>query len=107
MAPASGRAGHARLATLLGLELARYLFDAWKFRREASYHLWSSKLWGIALCAAFLAVLAGGLDNALVDAALWLGIVADVEGLAVSVLLPAWQTDVPTFVHALRGRPGG
>ena len=95
------------LAALLGLELARYLFDAWTFRREASYHLWSSKLWGIALCAAFLAVLCGGLDDALVDAALWIGIVADLEGLAVSAVLPAWQTDVPTLAHALRCRHRG
>jgi len=102
--PAALGARRWLLAVLVGLELSRYLYDACKFRREASYHLWSSKLWGIALFAAFVAVLGCGVDNALVDAALWIGIVADAEGLAVSAVLPAWQTDVPTLWHALRAR---
>jgi hypothetical protein len=31
-----------------------------KFGRKASYHTWSSKLWGIALCIGFFALLALG-----------------------------------------------
>src|SRR5262245_8786729 len=37
------------LGVLVALELARYAFDLAKFRREASYHMWSSKLWGLVL----------------------------------------------------------
>jgi hypothetical protein len=44
-----------------------------KFGREASYHMWSSKLWGIVLFAAFFSLLALGSDNRLVDAAIYLG----------------------------------
>jgi CDP-diacylglycerol--glycerol-3-phosphate 3-phosphatidyltransferase len=92
------------LALLAALEVARYAFDLAKFRREASYHMWSSKAWGVALFAGFLSLLAFGNDGPAVDAAIWLGILADAEGLAISVALPRWQSDVPTLVHALRLR---
>lgn len=92
------------LAVLGTLELLRYALDLARFRREASYHMWSSKLWGIALFAGFLALLGFGADNALADGAVLLGIVADLEGLAISLVLPAWQPDVPSLVHALRIR---
>jgi len=40
----------------------------------------------------------------LVTAAIWLGIVADLEGLAISVVLTRWMNDVPSIVHAWRLR---
>jgi len=40
------------LVVLGAVEVARYIFDLWKFRREAAYHLWSSKLWAFAYLAA-------------------------------------------------------
>ena len=92
------------LCALLALEACRYAYDLAKFRREASYHMWSSKAWGVALFAAFLVLLGAGRDTVLVDAAIWLGILADLEGLAISVVLRDWRTDVPTLVHALRLR---
>ena len=92
------------LLVLVGLELTRYVFDWAKFRREASYHMWSSKLWGIALFAGFFALLALGMSGLPVAVAIYVGIVADVEGLAISIALREWQTDVPTLIHALRLR---
>jgi CDP-diacylglycerol--glycerol-3-phosphate 3-phosphatidyltransferase len=92
------------LGTLLTLELLRYAVDWLKFRREASYHMWSSKLWGIALFAGCFQLLALGRDGWTVDAAIVCGIVADLEGLAISATLRQWRTDVPTIVHALRWR---
>lgn len=91
--------------TLLGsLEIIRYLLDLFKFRREASYHMWSSKLWGIALFAGFLSLLAYRSDGVLVDLMIYLGIAADIEGIAISLVLPSWRADVPSIVHALRVR---
>ena len=37
------------LAILVVIELTRYCFDLYKFGKEASYHMWSSKLWGVTL----------------------------------------------------------
>lgn len=92
------------LAVLLALELSRYAFDLLKFRREASYHMWSSKAWGLALFIGFLSILGFGHDGAAVDAAIGLGIAVDLEGLAISIVLQRWQSDVPSLYHALRQR---
>jgi phosphatidylglycerophosphate synthase len=94
----------SELLALGSLELARYAFDWVKFRREASYHMWSSKLWGLALFAGFFALLTLGISGLPVTIAIYTGIVADVEGIAISLVLRQWRTDVPTLVHALRLR---
>ncbi len=88
------------------LELGRYLFDLAKFGREASYHMWSSKLWGIALFLTFFAVLVFSYGGRLVAIPLYLGILADLEGLAISLTLSQWKSDVPSIVHALKARAG-
>lgn len=90
----------AGIGLLAGLELARYAYDFAKFRREASYHMWSSKLWGIALFLGFMSLLAWERDGWMVSAAVWLGVWADLEGLAISMTLPRWRHDVPTLWHA-------
>jgi CDP-diacylglycerol--glycerol-3-phosphate 3-phosphatidyltransferase len=94
----------APLGVLALLEVARYAFDLAKFGREASYHMWSSKLWGIALFAGFMSILVAGSDGIAVSLAIYVGILADVEGLAISVVLREWKSDVPTVAHALRLR---
>lgn len=95
------------LLLLLGLEALRYAYDWLRFRREASYHTWSAKLWGLLLFLACWWVLVRGADGWPVGAALFIGIAADVEGLLISALLPCWRHDVPTLVHALRLRGDG
>ncbi|TAK90186.1 MAG: CDP-alcohol phosphatidyltransferase family protein [Burkholderiaceae bacterium] len=90
------------LYILFFLEVARYLFDLLKFRREASYHMWSSKLWGVALFLGFFSLLVFRQDNLLVQAAIYIGIIADIEGLLISAVLPQWKNDVPTLFHAVR-----
>jgi phosphatidylglycerophosphate synthase len=92
------------LSLLIALEALRYILDFAKFRREASYHMWSSKLWGISLFVGFLSLLAFGSHGVVISLAIYLGIVADLEGIAISIILQRWQSDVPSFVHALRVR---
>jgi CDP-diacylglycerol--glycerol-3-phosphate 3-phosphatidyltransferase len=94
------------LVLLVGLELFRYVFDLAKFRREASYHMWSSKLWGLFLFAGFLSLLGFESDNTCVDLMVYLGIFADIEGIAISLTLRDWKADVPSIVHAIKLRCG-
>lgn len=89
------------LAILLLLELGRYLFDYLKYRKETSYHMWSSKLWGIFLFAGFMSLLGFGQPGILVSLAIYVGIFADIEGLLISLTLQHWRHDVPTIFHAL------
>jgi phosphatidylglycerophosphate synthase len=92
------------LGLLVALEVLRYGLDFIKFRREASYHMWSSKLWGISLFVGFFWLLVLGSQGATVSFAIFAGIAADLEGITISVILPKWQSDVPSFIHAIRER---
>jgi phosphatidylglycerophosphate synthase len=92
------------LALLILLELGRYAVDLAKFGREASYHMWSSKAWGIVLFVAFLALLAFGYIGRWIAMALYVGIVADIEGFAISLVLVEWKSDVPSILHAIKFR---
>ena len=92
------------LSLLVAVEASRYIVDLAKFRREASYHMWSSKAWGIALFAGFFSLLVFGSMGLAVSLAVYVGIVADLEGLAISLVLRTWQSDVPSLFHALRIR---
>ncbi len=100
--PAALEAHIKSIAALIALELTRYLFDWLKFRRVASYHMWSSKLWGLLMFVAFVALLVFGRAGWILSVAVYAGIMADVEGLAISFVLSESRTDVASIVHALR-----
>ena len=102
--PSALRDHAGALVVLAALEIARYVVDLRKFGKEASYHMWSSKLWGLALFAGFFALLVFGEERFFVMAAIGIGIVADIEGLAISWTLAEWRTDVATIWHARRLR---
>src|SRR5580704_8833789 len=85
------------LVVLLVLEAVRFAFDFAKFGRPASYHSYLAKLWGLVMAIAVVGVFALHRSNVLVPAALVLGILCDVEGVAMSLLLPAWRKDIKTI----------
>jgi CDP-diacylglycerol--glycerol-3-phosphate 3-phosphatidyltransferase len=89
------------LIALLVLEAARYLFDWIKYRRIASYHSYASKAWGALMAAATIALLCFDRAFWMVTLALLAGILCDLEGLAMSALLPEWTHDVKTLRRAL------
>lgn len=92
------------LGALFVVEVARYALDYQKYGRETSYHMWSSKVWGLTLFVGFFVLLVYGSAGWPVSLAIYVGIFADLEGLAISLVLPRWQTDVPTFFHAIKLR---
>ncbi|WP_083763644.1 CDP-alcohol phosphatidyltransferase family protein [Candidatus Korobacter versatilis] len=92
------------LAGLIAMELLRYSFDYLKFRREAAYHMYSSKAWGLLLGAAVIALLGFNISGWLLSAALVVGILCDVEGLVISWLLYESVEDVPHIARALQLR---
>lgn len=92
------------LASLLFLEVFRYVFDYLKFHREAAYHMWSSKAWGLVLGAAVIALLGFNIAGWLLSTALLVGILCDIEGLLVSALLYESVEDVPHLFRALKLR---
>lgn len=86
---------------LIGLDVVRHILDFAKFRKDAAYHAWSSKVWGLSLALALVLLMGFGVTQPFVAITVILGLIAQVEGLMISVVLPVWTHDVPTVFHAL------
>jgi phosphatidylglycerophosphate synthase len=89
---------------LITAEVLHHAFAAAKYGRHASYHSILSKIWGLLMAAAMIALLGFGVDNWFLDFAVAWGILCNLQGLAMSLLLPTWQRDVPSLFHAWRLR---
>jgi phosphatidylglycerophosphate synthase len=85
------------LLVLLALEILRFVLDFSKFGRPASYHSYLSKFWSLILAGAIVSIFALHRFNQLVTTALVLGILSDLEGLGMSLILPVWTRDVKTL----------
>ncbi len=100
------------LITLLALEAINLGVALAKFGKPASYHSYLAKTWGLLMAIAVVAVFATRHANPLIAAALALGILCNLQGLAMSWILPVWHKDVKTLRAAwglreeLRGKAG-
>jgi flavin-dependent dehydrogenase len=92
---------HEQLAQRVRL-IGRMLLEWRKFGRTAAYHMWSAKLWGVAMLAGFGEVTLTDRGGPLLIAAIVLGVLTNVEGTAASLLFREWHHDVPSFWHAMR-----
>jgi phosphatidylglycerophosphate synthase len=92
------------LAGLLGMEAVRFGFDFVKFGKPASYHSYLAKSWGLVMAAAVVSAFAMHRGSVLVPVALGMGILSDLEGLAMSLVMPVWRQDVKTPAAAWRIR---
>jgi len=92
------------LAGLVAVEVFQHAFAAIKFGRHASYHSVLSKIWGLMMASAMCALLGAGLDNWFLDLTLIWGILCNLQGFIMSLMLPCWHRDVPTLFHAVRLR---
>ena len=87
-------------AVLMGLEGFRYGFDFLKYRRTASYHSYLAKAWGLVIAVAVIGVLSFGGLRWMIWFAMGMGIVVNLEGLTMSLMLPRWKNDVKTLGRA-------
>lgn len=102
--PAVWASYHTPVLLLLALETGRIGFDLVKFGKPASYHSYLAKTWGLVLASAIVTVFAAGHAEALLTAAIALGVACNVEGIAMSLMLPEWRRDVKTLAAAWRIR---
>jgi CDP-diacylglycerol--glycerol-3-phosphate 3-phosphatidyltransferase len=89
---------------IIGLEAIRYAFDWAKFRRGASYHAISAKIFGVTLLAATLATMGFGIVSPFWEVALTVGIVSELEGLGMSIVLNEWTYNVKHIGIAMKIR---
>ena len=85
------------LAAVLIAEAANHGFSLAKFGKPASYHSYLAKTWGLVLATAVIAALVTRHANPLIPASLLLGVASNLEGLAMSLILPTWHKDVRTL----------
>jgi hypothetical protein len=83
------------------------LLEIAKFGKIASYHSRLARCWGVVLAIAVVSALAFRGGTLLLDAAMLVGIACNLEGIAMSLVLPVWTRDVPSFRRAclLRHQP--
>jgi phosphatidylglycerophosphate synthase len=82
------------IAAIIGLEGIRYIVDYIKFRRGASYHAYSAKIFGVTLLAATIAIMGFGYADIFFPIAIIFGIASEIEGLLMSVILKQWTYNV-------------
>lgn len=87
-------------AVVLSLETFRYVFDFWKYRKTASYHSYLAKCWALLIAVAVVGVLSFDKLHVLIEIALAFGIAVNLEGVAMSLILPRWKNDVKTLGRA-------
>jgi phosphatidylglycerophosphate synthase len=90
------------LLLVISLQLVSYAIDLLKYGRIASFHAYSAKAWGIMLFVATVALLGFHTGGVFLWGAIGMGIVSNIDGLAIKFILPEWRRDVPSVVHALR-----
>lgn len=91
------------VALVVATELLTNLASWLRFGREASYHSWSAKVFGLCLFAAMVTLFLSG-SAALVVPAVVVGLASHAENLAITATLPGWRHDVPSLAAALRIR---
>ncbi len=95
------------IGMVIGLEILRYLFDFAKFRRGASYHAISAKVFGVSLLIATIAIMGFGVAAPFFLIALVIGILSELEGLVISFILPEWTYNVKHIGRAIKIRSAG
>lgn len=92
------------VAAVLGLEILSLAVAFIKFGKPPSYHSYLAKIWGLVLASALVAAFVTKHPAAWLAAALALGTLSNLEGLAMSLIMPVWQHDVKTLAEAWRLR---
>ena len=92
------------LALLLLLEVACNAVSLAKNRTLPATHSYLAKGWAVLLALTFAVVLGWGEPWPLLDLTIAYGVVVDVEVIAIILLVRGPAVDVPTVVHAWRGR---
>jgi CDP-diacylglycerol--glycerol-3-phosphate 3-phosphatidyltransferase len=72
-----------------------------KYGRLTSYHTYGAKLSAVVMGASALLLFAGGPPLPF-RVSTWVLVLAELEEIAITTLLPEWRTNVPSILHARR-----
>lgn len=77
-----------------------------KYGRLTAYHTYGAKLSAVVVGASALALFAGGPPLPF-RIATWILVLAELEEIAITTILPDWHANVPSILHARRILRGG
>ena len=92
------------IGVVVGLEAFCLAVAFIKFGKLPSYHSYLAKTWGLVLASALVAAFVTKHPVGWIVAALVLGALSNLEGLAMSFIMPVWRQDVKTLAVAWRLR---
>ncbi|NGM61912.1 CDP-alcohol phosphatidyltransferase family protein [Sphingobacterium sp. SGG-5] len=88
------------------LEGMCYLISIVKFGKETCTHAFLSKLWGITLVIAFTSLIGFNYAGLPFFLAVVFGIISHIDRILITLILPKWTHDIPSFYHAYLIRKG-
>lgn len=94
------------ISLLLCTEILCHLVSFIKFGKELATHAYLSKLWGISLLISFTVLLGYGKAGLWLYSCIILGVIAHIDCIAITLLLPKWMHDIPSTYHAYLIRKG-
>ncbi len=91
---------------IFSMEGMCYLISLIKFRRETCTHAFLSKLWGITLLIAFTSLIGFNHAGIPFTVAVIFGLISYLDRILITLILPKWTHDIPSFYHAYLIRKG-
>lgn len=92
------------IGLVIALELLRYPLDWWRFGRGASYHALSAKLFGVSLLVAVSVIVMFDYAGPFLWISLFIGVLSELEGVLISLVLSEWTHDVKSLKAAIEIR---
>ncbi|WP_128330939.1 CDP-alcohol phosphatidyltransferase family protein [Apibacter sp. HY039] len=82
------------------LEIICYLVSFLRFKKEASTHSYTAKLWGLSLVVAFTSIIGFNYGGFFMDISILIGYISYADVILILLILPHWAHDIPSFYHA-------
>ena len=100
------RSNRIPIITIFVMEGMCYLISIVKFGKETCTHAFLSKMFGITLLIAFTSLI--GFNHAGIPffTAIIFGLISHVDRILITLILPKWTHDIPSFYHAYLIRNG-
>ncbi|WP_240007992.1 CDP-alcohol phosphatidyltransferase family protein [Pseudaquidulcibacter saccharophilus] len=90
------------LAVLGGMELVTRAISRIRFKREASPHHLLSKIFTLFLWAMISSIFINGKIDTLFWVTLFIGIISQLEAMAIMLIIPEWKCDIKNIFVALQ-----
>ncbi len=94
------------IVTIFIMEGMCYVISIVKFGRETCTHALLSKMFGITLLVAFTSLIGFSHAGIPFTTAIVFGLISHVDRILITLILPKWTHDIPSFYHAYLIRNG-